>query len=165
MSPTCRLPVPNNGLGKADSKLNVVLAMSKVRTCKTSELVQVANSVVGSPKPIVPENFYRAWADMRVPRLLNKTGSWCWERELCTVYDERLVTLPITGFIMIPRKPRYIDPDLEEDLREATATCEKWYVICARRALKLGLVGRLGAHRRRFTPTDQGAPRQLQPCA
>ena len=99
MSPTCRFSSLNYGLGKADSEHTAVVVMNKSRTCKTSELYQVANTLIVSPKTINPQNFDRAWALMRVPRLMAITGTWCWERAWCTAYDERLVTLPITGYI------------------------------------------------------------------
>ena len=99
----CPRPVvfasPNYGLGKADSEHTAVVVMNKSRTCKTSELYQVANTLIVSPKTINPQNFDRAWALRRVPRLMAITGTWCWERAWCTAYDERLVTLPITGYI------------------------------------------------------------------
>ena len=41
-----------------------------------------------------------------------------------------------------PHKQIYIDPDFEEDLREACTTGEEWPVLCARRAIQLGLGGR-----------------------
>ena len=72
---------------------------------------------------------------------MKTTGTWRWEREWCTAYDEILVTLPIPGYVIVPNKARYIDPDFEEDLKEAIAIGEEWSVICARRALKLGLAG------------------------
>ena len=39
-----------------------------------------------------------------------------------------------------------IDPDFEDDCREAIAMGEEWSVICAWRALKLGLAGRPVRH-------------------
>ena len=74
------------------------------------------------------------------------TGTWGWERAWCTAYDERLVTLPITGYILVPNQQKYIDPDFEADLKEAITTGEEWSVICTRRALQLGLVGRPVCH-------------------
>ena len=68
------------------------------------------------------------------------TNTWCWEQAWCTAYDERLVALPITGYILVPNKQKYIDPDFEADLKEAITTGEEWSIICARRALQLGLV-------------------------
>ena len=49
MSPTCRFSNPNYDLGKADVHHNAVAVLNKVRTCKTSELYQVAITVVVSP--------------------------------------------------------------------------------------------------------------------
>ena len=77
---------------------------------------------------------------------MTTTGTWCWEQEWCTAYDERLVTLLVTGYVLAPNKQMYIDPDFEEDLKEAIASGEEWSVLCARRALKLGLAGRLVRH-------------------
>ena len=146
MSPVCPFSSPNYGLGKADSEHTVVVVLNKSRTCKTSELYQVANTVVVSPKTIEMRNCDRTWALMRVPRLMPITGKWCWEQERCTAHDERLVTLPITGYILVPNKQTYIDPDFEADLKEAITTGEEWSVICARRALQLGLAGRPVRH-------------------
>ena len=129
-------------MGKADGKHDAVVVMNKGRTCKPSELYQVANTVVVSPKPIVPDNFDRAWASMRVPKLSRTMGTCSWSEEWCTAYDERWVLLPITGYILVPNKQRYIDPDFEADLKEACETGEEWATICACRAIKLGLAGR-----------------------
>ena len=140
--PTSRFSVPDYGLGKADGKHDAAVVMNKGRTCKKSELYQVANTVVASPKPIVPDNFDRAWASMRVPKLSRTMGTCSWSEEWCTAYDERWVLLPITGYILVPNKQRYIDPDFEADLKEACETGEEWATICACRAIKLGLAGR-----------------------
>ena len=120
--------------------------LNKSRTCKTSELYQVANSVIVSPKTIEPQNIERAWVRMKVPRFLSVTDTWCWEQAWCTAYDERRVGLPITGYILVPNKQRYIDPDFEADLKEAVTTGVDWSVICTRRALQLGLAGRPVRH-------------------
>ena len=145
-SSTCRSSALDSGVGKVASNHNVVLVMHKGGTCKTSELYQVATSVVLSPTSMVPRDFDRAWAGMQVPRLMKTTGTWCWEREWCIASDERLVTPPITGYMIVPTKTRYIDPDFEDDFREAIAMGEEWSVICAWRALKLGLAGRPVRH-------------------
>ena len=98
------------GLGRADDSHDAVVVMNKSRTRMTSELYPVANSVIVSPTAIAPENFDRAWAKMRVPRLNRALGAWFWAHEWCTAYDEKLVSLPITGYILTPDKQRYVDP-------------------------------------------------------
>ena len=146
ISPTCRFSNPNYGIGRADREHNAVVVLNKSRTCKTSELYQAANCVIVSPKIIEPQNIERAWVRMKVPRFLSVTDTWCWEQAWCTAYDERLVGLPITGYILVPNKQRYIDPDFEADLKEAVTTGVDWSVICTRRALQLGLAGRPVRH-------------------
>ena len=100
ISPTCRFSNPNYGIGIADREHNAVVVLNKSRTCKTSELYQAANCVIVSPKIIEPQNIERAWVRMKVPRFLSVTDTWCWEQALCTAYDERLVGLPITGYLL-----------------------------------------------------------------
>ena len=120
--------------------------MSKGRMRKTYELDQVANTAAVSPKPIAPEYSDRAWANMRVPKLNRTTGTWCWSEEWCTAYDELFVPLPLTGYILVPNKQRYIDPAFEEDLKKACKIGAEWASICARRAIQLGLAGWLARH-------------------
>ena len=112
MYPTCRFSEPDYGLGKADREHNAVIVLNKSRTCKTSELYQVANSLIVSPKTIAPQNIDRAWVLMRVPRLMPITNTWCWEQAWCTAYDERLVALPITGYILVPKQAEVYRPRL-----------------------------------------------------
>ena len=142
LSPTCRFSPDNYGLGRADESHAAVVVLNKSRTRKTSELYQVANAVVVSPKPIVPDNFDRAWANMRVKKFIRTSGTWCWSEEWCAAYEKRLVPIPMTGYIPASNKQRYIDPDFEADLKEACETGEEWATICACRAIKLGLAGR-----------------------
>ena len=77
---------------------------------------------------------------------METTGTECWAEEWCTAYNERLVPLHITGYMRVPNKLRDFDPDFEEDSQEACNTCEEWASICARRAFKWGLAGRLARH-------------------
>ena len=57
---------------------DAVIVMNKSRTCKTSELYQVANTVIVSPKAISPDNLDKAWMSTMVPRLNKMTGTWRW---------------------------------------------------------------------------------------
>ena len=61
-------------------------------------------------------------------------------------YDDCLVPIPITGYMMKPNRQRYIDPDLEEDLQEACKPAEERASTCAGCAIKLGLAERLVRH-------------------
>ena len=120
--------------------------MNKSRTCLASELYQVANSVIVSPTAIALENFNRAWARVRVPRLNRELGTLFWAHEWCAAYDERLIALPITLYILTPDKQRYIDPDFTEDLQEACSSGEDLSIITSRRAVTYGLSGRPVRH-------------------
>ena len=53
---------------------------------------------------------------------------------------------PLLAIYLSQNKQKYIDPDFEADLKEAITTGEEWSIICARRALQLGLAGRPVRH-------------------
>ena len=85
---------------------DTVIVMNKSRTCKTSELYQVTNTLIVSPQPTPPDNFDKAWVYMPVPNMKQVIGSWAWFLQWCTAYDERLVPMTVTGSIWVPNKPR-----------------------------------------------------------
>ena len=122
MSPTCKLLSPKYGLGRADVNSDDVIVMNQSRTCKTSELYQVANTVIVCPKTILPENFDEAWVHMPVPKLRRVTGAWTWFLQWCTANDERPIPMIVTRYILIPSRPRYTYPDLEKNLNTACTT-------------------------------------------
>ena len=66
--------------------------------------------------------FDKAWVCMPVPKLNKVTGTWACFHQWCTGYDERLVPMTITGYILTHNKPRYTDPDFEKDLSTACTT-------------------------------------------
>ena len=74
MSPTCRFSPYGYGLGRVDANHDAVVVMNKSRACMTSELYQVANSVIVLPTAIALESFDRAWVRMRVPKPNRASG-------------------------------------------------------------------------------------------
>ena len=67
----------------------------------------MANTVIVSPKTILPGNCDKTWIKMPVPKLNRVTGAWAWFLPWYAAYDERLVPMTVTGYIRIPNKPRY----------------------------------------------------------
>ena len=122
MSPTCRFANRSYGLGKASDASDAVVVMNKSRTCKTSELCQVSNTVIVSQRPIVPESFDKAWVHIPVPQLNRTLGTWPRFLQICQAYDVQLIPLMITSFILICEKPNFIGQDFEAVLRLACQT-------------------------------------------
>ena len=125
---------------------NAVTVMNKSRTCKTSELDQVANTVIVSPTQILLDNCDKAWVYVPVPKPNKLTGTWAWCLRWCTAYDERLVSMTVTSYMLIPNKPRYVDPDHENDVSTTCTTGHEVGTICTRRAIELGFGGRPVRH-------------------
>ena len=97
--------------------------IAKPRVFTTSELYQVANPLSSHRRRLLlrTSTVHGQGCEYQDSRAL---GTWFWTHEWCTAYDESLVSLPITGYIMIPDTQRYIDPDFTEDLQEACTTGE-----------------------------------------